>query len=317
MKQVFTLVIGVAALAAISFSACNWNGPAPGSSSSLATTASTERPETADAELTQRIKTLCESVGDDVGVAVVHVETGRTVEIEGAKKLPLYSVFKLPLAVAVFKEVEEKRLQLDKKVRVTPEDVAPGSQFNTDLWREPVEKTVAELMELSIVRSDNTSSDKLLQFVDGPAGLTRQTRSLGFANIDIVSTSREFSANRNKPNIGAASDVAQLLVRLQLGKLIQPPHQEMLLGFMARSMTGGERRLRAYLPPGTPVADKTGSGASNTNDVGIITLPEGKGHLAIAVLISSSKPNTEAQEKLIAQVARAAYDSYVSSPVPE
>ena len=86
--------------------------------------------------------------------------------------MPLYSVFKLPLAVTVLKDVEEKQLLLDKKVRVTPEDVAPGSQFNADLWRKPVEKTVAELLELSIVRSDNTSSDKLLQLVGGPTAVT-------------------------------------------------------------------------------------------------------------------------------------------------
>ena len=72
--------------------------------------------------------------------------------------------------------------------------------------------------------------------------------------------------------------------------------------------------MRANLPPGTQVAEKTGTGDKNTNDVGLITLPEGKGHLAMAVLISDAKISTEAQEKLIADLARAAYDAYVSSP---
>ena len=76
----------------------------------------------------------------------------------------------------------------------------------------------------------------------------------------------------------------------------------------------GEARLRATLPKGTPVADKTGTGeaGSSTNDVGIITLPEGKGHLAMAVLINGSKLPSEEQEKLIAELARVAYDAHVS-----
>jgi beta-lactamase class A len=82
---------------------------------------------------------------------------------------------------------------------------------------------------------------------------------------------------------------------------------------MERARTGGERRLRANLPPGTPVADKTGSGTAATNDIGIITLPDSKGHLAIAVLINGTKSKTEAQEKLIAEIARAAYDAFVAS----
>lgn len=272
------------------------------------------RPDSDDAKLTQTLRTLCNDANGEISVSVVHVESGRTVEIEGEKKLPLYSVFKLPLAVAVLKDVEEKRLSFDKKLQVTPEDVAPGSQFNTDLWRKPVEKTVAELLQLSIVRSDNTSSDKLLQLIGGPAAVTKRMRAFGFSNIDIVSTVREFSVHRDKPNTATTADLARLLMRLQKGELLQQPHLALLLGYMERARTGGERRLRANLPAGTAVADKTGSGDDATNDVGVITLPQARGHLAIAVLINGSKSSAEAQEKLIAQIARAAYDSYVLTP---
>ncbi|HEU4477430.1 MAG TPA: hypothetical protein VFR80_02860, partial [Pyrinomonadaceae bacterium] len=52
--------------------------------------------------------------------------------------------------------------------------------------------------------------------------------------------------------------------------------------------------------------------AKATNDVGIITLPSGRGHLAIAVLVSESKLPDAAQEKLIAELARAAYDFFIT-----
>lgn len=312
-------VLAMAVFAIIGFevSACRSNGHAGGLNTPLLTNATpSQRPETAEAELAARLRTLCEGAGGDLGLAVVHVETGRTIAVEGAKPLPLYSVFKLPLAIAVLKDVEEKRLSLGQRVKVGPEDVAPGSQFNTDLWRKPIEKTVAELLEFSIVRSDNTSSDKLLQLVGGPAAVTERMRSSGFNNIDIRYTTREFAAHRDKPNTGTASDLAQLLARLQKGELLAAPQTELLLGFMTRATTG-EHRLRGNLPSGTQVADKTGTGdaGSTTNDVGLITLPEGKEHLAIAVLLSGSKLTAEAQEKLIAGLARAAYDSYVAAPV--
>lgn len=274
--------------------------------------------ERLDAELAERLKALSSRAGGTVGVAIIHVETGRTVTLEGAKQLPLYSVFKLPLAIAVLKNVEEKRLSLEKKIRVTPEDVAPGSQFNLDLWRKPVERSVRELMEVSIVRSDNTSSDKLLELVGGPGAVTERMRSMGFPNIDIHSSSRQFARQRSHPNTGSAEDLARLLAQLHKGQILATPQLEVLLGFMGRAMTG-EKRLRGNLPGGTPVADKTGTGeaGSNTNDVGLITLPEGKGHLAMAVLISGSKLTAEAQEKLIAELARTAYDAHVSPSTAE
>lgn len=313
--QNFLRVIGVV-LIAVSFSACSRSGPARVSSQSLLSPANASPigPDTADAELAARLKTLCSSIDGDIGVAVIHVESGRMADVNGAKQLPLFSVYKLPLAITVLKEVEEQRLSLDKKVRVTPEDVAPGSQFNSDLWQKPVEKTVVELLEFSVVRSDNTSSDQLLKLIGGPAAVTERMRGFGFSNIDIKYSSREVAAHRDKPNTGSASDFAQLLVKLQQGKLLQDQQQSLLLGFMERARTGGERRIRANLPAATEVAEKTGTGDNTTNDVGLITLPIGKGHLAIAVLISGSKLSAEAQEKLIAELARAAYDFFASPP---
>ena len=313
------IVVGAALIVAAGFSGCSRSESAVAArqGQSPATNApSLGKPATADAALSERFKALCGSVDGDVSVAVVHVESGRMADFEGTKQLPLYSVYKLPVAITILQEVEKKKLSLEKTVRVTPDDVAPGSQFNTDLWRQPGEKTVAELLEFSIVRSDNTSTDKLLQLIDGPAAVTERMRAFGFSNINIKYSSREFAAHRDKPNTATASDLAQLLAKLQKGDLLQQPQFSLLFGFMERARTGGERRLRANLPSGTQVAEKTGTGDSTTNDVGLISLPEGKGHLAMAVLINGPKPALEAQEKLIAELARTAYDYYVSLVAP-
>jgi len=315
MKTSLVAVILSSAFLSLGISACSHGEPTVVSGTGLTQVTSTPPPTTlkSDAELRERLKMLCGTVNGEIGVAVVHVESGRMVDFEGSKQLPLYSVYKLPLAITVLKKIEEQRVSLDQKVRVTPADVATGSQFNADLWRKPTETTVAQLLEFSIVRSDNTSSDKLLELVGGPATVTERMGAYGLADIDIKYSSREFAAHREKPNLGTAVDLAKLLQKLQQGELLQPPQLSLLLGFMERARTGGERRLRANLPAGTEVAEKTGSGENNTNDVGLITLPDGKGHLAIAVLINGSKLSIEAQEKLIAGIARAAYDSYLST----
>ncbi len=284
--------------------------------SSTASAAEPQATESVEARLAERFRTLSERAGGEVGVALIHVETGRSVAFKGTSPLPLFSVFKLPLAVAVLKDVEEGRLRLDQKVRVTPDDVAPGAQMNIELWGKPVERTVAELLELSISRSDNTSTDKLLQLVGGPSVVTERMRALGLRNIEIRATVREFASGRKEhPNMGTPSDLVQLLARLQRGEVLQAPQLSLLLGAMERATTG-LKRLRGDLPAGTPVADKTGSGAAGkvTNDVGLITLPDGKGRLAMAVLVSGSKLSVEAQEKLIAELARAAYDAHVAAP---
>lgn len=270
-------------------------------------------------ELEQRLKTISGKAQGTVALSLVHIETGKAISINGKSQLPLYSVFKLPLAIAVLKDVEENRLRLDQKVHVTPAEIVQGTPANMALWQNPIDVMVTELIDYSILRSDNTSAEELLKLVGGPGKVTDRMRSLGFQNLDIHKTVAEYIKTRENPNTGSADDLANLLVQLHQGKILQPAHTKLLIGFMQRATTG-LHRLRGDLPNDTVVADKTGSGepdeatqtAKATNDIGIITLPSDRGHLAIAILINGSKLTDADQEKLIAELARAAYDAYAT-----
>jgi beta-lactamase class A len=65
------------------------------------------------------------------------------------------------------------------------------------------------------------------------------------------------------------------------------------------------------------VAHKTGTDATRngltraTNDVGIVTLPDGR-HLAVAVFVKDSTADETTRDRAIAGVARAAYDAWVT-----
>jgi beta-lactamase class A len=274
-------------------------------------------------ELEKQVSEISVRAQGSVSISVLHVETGRTVGVNANRTLPLYSVFKLPLAIVVFKDVEAGRLKADQIVHVAIDEIVPGSPENVGLWSKIRDRTIEELVEVSISRSDNTSTDKLLQLVGGPSRVTEQMRALGFQSIDIHSSVMEFVKSRKNPNTGSAEDLVNLLAQLQQGKILQARHSELIIKFM-QGATTGLRRLRGDLPTGTLVADKTGSGekdaqtnfAKATNDVGLITLPGGRGTLAIAVLLSESKLPDAAQEKLIAELARAAYDAY-TKPVDQ
>ncbi|HEX8721076.1 MAG TPA: class A beta-lactamase [Pyrinomonadaceae bacterium] len=305
-------------VAAVSFNGCVNQGstapPGPAAPTPASAAAAAERDGSADAELTRRLAEVCGRVGGDCAVAVTHVETGRTASVAGDRPMPLYSVFKLPLAVAVLKGVEEGGLRLDQQVHVEPAEAAPGVKANSDLWRAPSDRTLRELLELSIERSDNTSSDRMLELVGGPAAVTERMRALGLPGIEVRASVKEFlSGTGRHPNTATAADLARLLARIQKGEALAPPQTEVLLSLMGGVVTG-DRRLRAGVPAGTPVADKTGTGPATTNDVGLITLPEGRGHLAVAVLLDGSKLPAEKQEDVIAELARAVYDSYAPRP---
>jgi beta-lactamase class A len=103
-----------------------------------------------------------------------------------------------------------------------------------------------------------------------------------------------------------------LLTKLWKGELLNRANSDYLLDIMYRCETG-TARLKGMLPPGTPVAHKTGTYPGTTNDVGIIDLPDGT-HLAVAAYVKkSAKVSGPDLEATIAQSARALYDYFLYS----
>lgn len=95
----------------------------------------------------------------------------------------------------------------------------------------------------------------------------------------------------------------------------------LVLEFMTQTETG-DRRIKRGLPEGASLAHKTGTGGTEkgitgaTNDIGIITLPDGR-HILLAVYVSDSPESGAVREKVMADVARAVIEKWVPGSYPE
>jgi beta-lactamase class A len=105
--------------------------------------------------------------------------------------------------------------------------------------------------------------------------------------------------------------MARLLQKIWKREALSEASSALLLDIMLRCQTG-DARIKGLLPPGTDVMHKTGTlGIGVANDVGIMRLPEGAGHVVITVFVKESQASSAVQERTIAQVARAAYDYFL------
>lgn len=106
--------------------------------------------------------------------------------------------------------------------------------------------------------------------------------------------------------------MAELLVHVYRGETLSKDRTAELLRLLAETVPGAAR-LKGLLPMGTVVAHRGGTSAvtdglaSATNDVGIITLPDGS-HVSVAVFLKNSKGGLASRERVIAMIGRAAYD---------
>jgi beta-lactamase class A len=303
-------------LSSLSFACARTNSGAA-SSGALSKPPETNRTPADDT----KIKEIAATANGHVGIFAVVLETNQTVSVNPQDHFPMQSVYKLPICMAVLQHVDAGKLKLDRKVRVGKSDfIGPNAHSPVrDRFPNGVELTVSELIRFAIAESDGTASDVLMRLAGGPTAIQAYLRSLNIKDIIIVNSEKELS---QKPDIQydnwATPEASVALLRvLQEKRGLSDSSQALVLKYMIES-TPGPKRLKGLLPPETIVAHKTGtSGTQNgvtaaTNDIGIITLPNGQ-HLAIAVFVSDSRESEATREGVIAKTAKTVFDSVGSS----
>jgi beta-lactamase class A len=108
----------------------------------------------------------------------------------------------------------------------------------------------------------------------------------------------------------SARDMTELLVMIAEGTAVSRESSDVIMEILSRTQTGANR-LRGLLPPGYRISHKTGTIGRIVNDVGVITMPGGLGSFAISVFTLGDEPDTEGGERVIAEMARTAYDFFL------
>lgn len=266
-------------------------------------------------ELRDRIEQISQAAIGRVGVKATVLETGESVTLNGNQQFPMQSVYKFPIAMAVLAQVDQGKLKLDQKIRVEASDVLQGSRI-LDEKSQGMEFSLAELLKYMVSESDNTASDVLLRQLGEPIIVTEYLRGLGVNDIVVANTEKELGQDTavQYRNYATPDATIVLLRAFHEGKGLSKSSQALLLQLMTETTTGS-KRIKGLLPDGTVVAHKTGTSSTvngvtaATNDVGLVTLPNGR-HMAIAVFVSDSGANDAVREEVIAKVALAAWDEW-------
>jgi beta-lactamase class A len=227
--------------------------------------------------------------GGRLGVSVEDTGNGASVALRGDERFPMCSTFKSLAAAAVLKRVEMQKENLQRRIPYTAKDLVPNSPV-TEKHAGGEGLTLAELCAATIAVSDNTAANLILSTLGGPAGLTRYVRSLG----DKVTRLDRIEPILNRAEPGDVRDTTTPLAMLGslrallLGDALSPASRTQLLEWMKATQTSGAR-LRAQLPPGWLLADKTGAGDRGTNnDVGLI-LPPARAPILVTVYLTNTK----------------------------
>ncbi|PKB19253.1 beta-lactamase class A [Novosphingobium kunmingense] len=276
-------------------------------------------PTTYASSLEATVAALANAGQGRIGVAATDLGTGRTVSVLGSQPFPMASTSKLAIVATFLQGVDQGRFSLsDRYPLMVP---VPSAKYSSTVApvRAGATMTAWQLIDRTIINSDNQATDALLRVVGGPAAVNKWVREsaglTGFSlNRDIATLVRDdgqYDPARVVDQRDAATPLTmvQLLTGLHQGRWLSQSSTGVILSAMERCVTG-KRRLKALLPGEARVLHKTGTLSNTSSDVGIIKTPDGR-DIAVAIYVTG-QGGKSFRDSRIASIARAIYDGYLS-----
>ncbi len=239
-----------------------------------------------------------------LGVFALDTGTGRTVAHRADELFPVCSVSKTLAVGAVLRDLDRDGEYLARRVRYTEDDVKTAGHIPVTGAPENIANglTVEELCAAAVSCSDNGAMNLLMRGLGGPAAVTRFCRSLG----DPTTRLDRWEPDLNSAEPGRVTDttspraIGQTYARLAVGRALDAGDRKRLAGWLVANTTG-DARIRAGVPAGWTVGDKTGTGRyGTTNDVGI-AWPQDRAPIALAFLSTRQEQDAKAVDGLIAE----------------
>lgn len=292
--------------------------------------------------LQAKLQKVLAGVSGTYGIAVKHLGTGETAYINEKVLFQTASACKVAILATLFSEAEKGHLSLDSRLRLSADDLVPGSGV-LQKFDSGVELSVKDLATMMIIVSDNLATDKILEMI-GKDQVNQLTNELGLSSmhlehsiwellshyVDLDPKSKNvesyaeleelvegiadhsgsliFDMSR-KNNVSTPYDINVLLEKLANKTLVSCEASEKMIDILKSQQFG--HRLPHFLPDEAEVAHKTGTIGSVVNDAGIVYMPNNQGSYVITVLSRGNATHIEGEE-IIARLSKTVYDYFMA-----
>lgn len=264
-----------------------------------------------------------------MGLAATHLPSGRHIAVREDELFPLASLVKVPILIALYREVHAGRIDLRERVGYRSATRVPGSGVLQDL-DDGLGVTVRDLATLMITVSDNTAADVLLARL-GKGRVEQAMHDLGAPSVRVPFSIRElfeeltdapgadYDTLNERLRLSAGGggraviaeqtvranprDICALFERLERRTLVDGSSCDAMLDILKR--TKMDTRIPALLPKGTVVAHKTGTIRGVRCDAGIVYAPQGPFALAI---LAKGVGNDLRVDMTLAEISLAVYE---------
>lgn len=263
------------------------------------------------------------AVGKDARIGIAVIINGKdTVSVNGEQDFPMMSVSKFPLALTVAHWIDAHGMSLNDSITFS-EAALHENTYSPMLKKYGKSRnimSIRELLEWSLVDSDNNAADILLNYIGGTSGVTSIMRQIGFSDEIVIGASEDDMhrdpylsyLNRTTPLA-----MAQLFDRFNSkNRKISQTYYD-ISAMLEQCRTGLDRLAEPLLTTNATIGHKTGTGfptpegrISAINDCGYVNMPNGMRY-SIAVFVADSGYDMAATSTIIADISKIVWEQMI------
>lgn len=269
-------------------------------------------------ELRNQLQQIISTKSATVGISMKGIENKDTLSINGNLKMPMMSVFKFHIALAVLHKVDEGKLNLTQEIFIKKKDLKEDtwSPMKEDYPEGNVSLTLDKILRYTVSHSDNNGCDILINLVGGTKYIQKFINEQGIKDFVIKMNEDQMKTWKNLyVNTTTPLATTELLEKFFKGEILKEETTKYLYQIMVET-SRGLTWMKAGLPENTELAHRTGISGTNDanlrvamNDVGIVKLPNGK-HFILSVYLKDITEKREDTEKIIADATKAVWNYF-------
>lgn len=253
----------------------------------------------------EKLAELETSMGGRLGISAVNTANNMYIQYHAGERFPMGCTSKVMGVSAILKKSITDHSLLQQKMTYTKKDLDLAEWVPVTQKHLATGMTIFELCGAAIMQSDNAAMNILMKKLGGPGAVNAFARSIGdnTFRVDRGYPEEASSIPGDLRDTSTPAAMEKSFQRLVLDNILALPQREQLQVWL-KSNTTGNARIRAGVPKGWLVGDKTGTGDyGTTNDVAIIWPPKCQ-PIIVAIYLTQNKQDAVHREDILASVTR-------------
>jgi beta-lactamase class A len=262
---------------------------------------------TSTIQIHTKLENLEKKLNGKIGVYAINNNNNQIIAYRENERFPVQSTLKL-IGVAALLKASNREINLQEKIRYTNNDLITWHPITGKYMDKGM--TLEALAEAAISYSDNPAMNLIMKRLGGPKFVTDFAHTIGNKSFNVTHYEGDLNSNpRVAHDTSTPKDMAISLEKLTMGNILEVSRREQLITWM-RNNTTGNKRIRAGVPIGWVVADKTGSGDYGiANDIGIIWSPLCKS-IILAIYTVQNKENAKKRDDIVASTTNVVFEEF-------